>query len=76
MAQQTLHALSLLVCKEPDAIKPYANSIIPLVVSTGGGVEMVEESAHSCRGLLSGHAAAACLNTTWGLRDDDVTPQL
>ncbi|GAX84118.1 hypothetical protein CEUSTIGMA_g11541.t1, partial [Chlamydomonas eustigma] len=31
VAQQTLQALSKLVCKEPDAIKPYANSIIPLV---------------------------------------------
>lgn len=32
VAQQTLQALSLLVCKEPEAIKPYANSIVPLVV--------------------------------------------
>ena len=34
VAQQTLQALAMLVSKEPDAIRPYANSIIPLVVST------------------------------------------
>ena len=32
VAQQTLQALAMLVSKEPDAIRPYANSIIPLVV--------------------------------------------
>jgi hypothetical protein len=35
VAQQTLCCLSLLVCQQPDAIKPYANSIVPLVVSGG-----------------------------------------
>ncbi len=33
VSQQTLHALSMLVCRSPDSFKPYANSIVPLVVS-------------------------------------------
>lgn len=66
MAQQTLHALSLLVCREPDSIRPYANSIVPLIAERLG----------DARQQVRQDACVVLLRLLSVLRPDSVIPKL
>jgi len=66
VAQQTLHALSLLVCREPDSIRPYANSIVPLIAERLG----------DARQQVRQDACVVLLRLLSVLRPDSVIPKL